>query len=207
MDKTALRQQMLQLRSQLKPKFLENSAKRMGGQIAALPAFREAEYVMLYHSFKNEAGTLPLIQYCLNTNKKVVLPLVVKTSAPEGEAVAGDSILELRAYQIPGLDALKPGSMGIKEPDPLLCAPVDPAMIDLIVVPGVAFDAVGGRIGYGKGCYDRFLPQLLDDVPVIGLAYDFQVLPRVPQNADDIRMDLIVTEKGILKMPGSKINF
>jgi len=207
MDKTALRQQMLQLRSQLKPKFLENSAKRMGGQIAALPAFREAEYVMLYHSFKNEAGTLPLIQYCLNTNKKVVLPLVVKTSAPEGEAVAGDSILELQAYQIPGLDALKPGSMGIMEPDPLLCAPVDPAMIDLIVVPGVAFDAVGGRIGYGKGCYDRFLPQLLDDVPVIGLAYDFQVLPRVPQNADDIRMDLIVTEKGILKMPGSKINF
>ena len=207
MDKTALRQQMLQLRSQLKPKFLENSAKRMGGQIAALPAFREAEYVMLYHSFKNEAGTLPLIQYCLNTNKKVVLPLVVKTSAPEGEAVAGDSILELQAYQIPGLDALKPGSMVIMEPDPLLCAPVDPAMIDLIVVPGVAFDAVGGRIGYGKGCYDRFLPQLLDDVPVIGLAYDFQVLPRVPQNADDIRMDLIVTEKGILKMPGSKINF
>jgi len=207
MDKTALRQQMLQLRSQLKPKFLENSAKRMGGQIAALPAFREAEYVMLYHSFKNEAGTLPLIQYCLNTNKKVVLPLVVKTSAPEGEAVAGDSILELQAYQIPGLDALKPGSMGIMEPDPLLCAPVDPAMIDLIVVPGVAFDAVGGRIGYGKGCYDRFLPQLLDDVPVMGLVYDFQVLPRVPQNADDIRMDLIVTEKGILKMPGSKINF
>ncbi|MBR7149119.1 MAG: 5-formyltetrahydrofolate cyclo-ligase [Firmicutes bacterium] len=197
MDKTALRKQMLQLRSQLKPKYLENSSKRMGGQIAALSAFRDAELVMLYHSFKNEAGTLPLIQYCLNTNKKVALPLVVKTE---------DSVLELRAYQIPGLDALKPGSMGIMEPDPLLCEPVDPAMIDLIVVPGIAFDSTGGRIGYGKGCYDRFLPLLLDDVPIIGLAYDFQVLPRVPQEKTDVRMDAIVTEKGILTMPHSKLH-
>lgn len=197
MDKTALRKQMLQLRSQLKPKYLENSSKRMGGQIAALSAFRDAELVMLYHSFKNEAGTLPLIQYCLNTNKKVALPLVVKTE---------DSVLELRAYQIPGLDALKPGSMGIMEPDPLLCEPVDPAMIDLIVVPGIAFDSTGGRIGYGKGCYDRFLPHLLDDVPIIGLAYDFQVLPRVPQENTDVRMDAIVTEKGILTMPHSKLH-
>ena len=107
---------------------------------------------------------------------------------------------------IPGLDALKPGSMGIMEPDPLLCEPVDPAMIDLIVVPGIAFDATGGRIGYGKGCYDRFLPQLLDDVPIIGLAYDFQVLPRVPQESTDVRMDAIVTEKGILTMPHSKLH-
>ncbi|MBR7149116.1 MAG: 5-formyltetrahydrofolate cyclo-ligase [Firmicutes bacterium] len=206
MDKTALRKQMLQLRSQLKPKYLENSAKRMGGQIAALSAFRDAELVMLYHSFKNEAGTLPLIQYCLNTNKKVALPLVVKTAAPEGEAALGNTVLELQAYQIPGLDALKPGSMGIPEPDPLLCEPVDPTMIDLIVVPGIAFDATGGRIGYGKGCYDRFLPQLLDDVPIIGLAYDFQVLPRVPQESTDVRMDAIVTEKGILTMPHSKLH-
>ena len=92
MDKTALRKQMLQLRSQLKPKFLENSAKRMGG-----------------------------------------------------------------------------------------------------------------RIGYGKGYYDRFLPQLRADVPKLGLAYDFQVLPRVPQDEFDIRMDAIVTEKGILTMRGSKL--
>jgi len=205
MDKTALRTQMLQLRSLLKPKFLENSAKRMGGQIAALPAFRDADLVMLYHSFKNEAGTLPLLQYCFHTHKKVALPLVVKTAVPESEANSSTSQLELRAYLVPGPDVLRPGSMGIMEPDPLLCEPVDPALIDLVIVPGVAFDSTGGRIGYGKGCYDRFLPQLLDDVPIVGLAYDFQVLPRVPQESTDVRVDAIVTEKGILTMPHSKL--
>ena len=200
MDKTALRKQMLQLRSQLKPKFLENSAKRMGGQIAALPAFRDAELVMLYHSFKNEAGTHPLLQYCFNTNKKVVLPQVVKAAAGEPASAP-----ELKAWLVPGPDALISGAMGILEPDPLLCKPVDPALIDLIIVPGVAFDSVGGRIGYGKGYYDRFLPQLRADVPKLGLAYDFQVLPRVPQDEFDIRMDAIVTEKGILTMRGSKL--
>lgn len=189
MDKTALRKQMLQLRSQLKPKFLENSSKRMGGQIAALQAFRDAELIMLYHSFKSEAGTLPLLQYCFNTNKKVVLP-----------RVAGS---ELEAWLIPSLDALKPGSMGIMEPDPQLCELIDPALIDLVIVPGIAFDSVGGRIGYGKGYYDRFLPSLRSDVPKLGLAYDFQVLPRLPQEKTDVRMDAIVTEKGILVTPKS----
>ena len=200
MDKTALRKQMLQLRSQLKPKFLENSAKRMGGQIAALPAFRDAELVMLYHSFKNEAGTHPLLQYCFNTNKKVVLPQVVKADASEPASAP-----ELKAWLVPGPDALISGAMGILEPDPLLCKPVDPSLIDLIIVPGIAFDSMGGRIGYGKGYYDRFLPQLRADVPKLGLAYDFQVLPRVPQDEFDIRMDAIVTEKGILTMRGSKL--
>ena len=193
MDKATLRSQMLQLRSQLKPKFLENSSKRMGGQIAALAAFKDAALVMLYHSFRNEAGTYPLLQFCFNTNKKVVLP-VVKGPIPT-----------LEAYLVPGPEALKPGAMGIMEPDPQLCERVDPAAIDLVIVPGVAFDSTGGRIGYGKGYYDRFLPQLRSDVPKIGLAYDFQVLPRVPQETTDIRMDAIVTEKGILMMSKSNL--
>lgn len=118
----------------------------------------------------------------------------------------GSSYMDLQAYYVPTLDSLQPGAMGIMEPDPHFCIAADPSEIDLIIVPGVAFDTVGGRIGYGKGCYDRFLSRLLADVPVIGLAYDFQVLPRVPQNTNDIRMDLIVTEKGILKMPGCKFD-
>ena len=203
MNKTALRTQMLQLRSQLKPKFLENSAKRIGGQVAVLQAFKDAKVIMMYHSFRGEAGTHPLLQYSLNIGKTVVLPITVKTDS-QSEGVP--PVYHLEAYAVPSMEALKPGAMGIMEPDPLQCTPVDPSDIDLIIVPGVAFDAVGGRIGYGKGYYDRFLPQLRDDVPVIGLAYDFQVLPRVPQEATDIRMDLIVTEKGILKMPGCSVS-
>ena len=194
MDKTALRKQMLQLRSQCKPKFIENSAKRIGGQLAALPDFESADLVMLYHSYNNEAGTLPTLNYCLRTNKRVALPVTSED-------------FQLHAYEVRSLEGLRTDVRGISEPDPLLCQPVDPSLIDLIVVPGVAFDMEGGRLGYGKGCYDRFLTQLRPEVPIIGLAYDFQVLPRVPQEPSDRRVDLIITEKGILKMPGSRISF
>jgi len=187
MEKTAIRKQMLQLRSQLRPRFIEDSARRMGGQIAALPAFRDANLVMLYHSYHNEADTMPLLNYCLKIHKRAALPVT-------------DDDFCLHAYELVRLGQLRSGSMGIPEPNPELCSLVDPSSIDLIVVPGAAFDVNGGRIGYGKGCYDRFLPQLRPDALVIGLAYDFQVLSRVPQSAGDRKVDLIVTEKGILEL-------
>ncbi len=192
MDKNTLRRQMLQLRSQLRPKFMETSGRRMGGQLAALPAFRDAQTVMLYHSCHNEADTLPLLRYCLKVKKRVVLPVT-------------DDEFVLHPYEIADLERLRTDPRGIAEPDPEFCVPVDPLSIDLAVIPGLAFDTGGGRIGYGKGCYDKFLPLLRADVPVIALAYDFQVLSKVVQDEYDRRVDLIVTEKGILPVAGGKI--
>lgn len=192
MDKNTLRGQMLQLRSQLRPKFMETSGKRIGGQLAALSVFQNARTVMLYHSYHNEADTQPLLRYCLKVKKRVVLPVT-------------DDEFILHPYEISDLGHLRTDARGIAEPDPEFCIPVDPLSIDLAVVPGLAFDTGGGRIGYGKGCYDKFLPLLRADVPVIALAYDFQVLPRVVQAEYDRKMDLIVTEKGILPVAGGKI--
>lgn len=192
MDKNTLRRQMLQLRSQLRPKFMETSGRRMGGQLAALPVFRDARTVMLYHSCHNEADTLPLLRYCLKVKKRVVLPVT-------------DDEFVLHPYEIADLEHLRTDPRGIAEPDPEFCVPVDPLSIDLAVIPGLAFDTGGGRIGYGKGCYDKFLPLLRADVPAIALAYDFQVLSKVVQDEYDRRVDLIVTEKGILPVAGGKI--
>lgn len=192
MDKNTLRGQMLRLRSQLRPKFTETSGKRMGGQLAALPAFQDARTVMLYHSYHNEADTLPLLRYCLKVKKRVVLPVT-------------DDEFVLHPYEISDLEHLRTDARGIAEPDPEFCPPVDPLSIDLAVIPGLAFDAGGGRVGYGKGCYDKFLSLLRADVPVIALAYDFQVLPKVVQDEYDRKVDLIVTEKGILPVAGGKI--
>ena len=138
MDKNTLRRQMLQLRSQLRPKFMETSGRRMGGQLAALPAFRDAQTVMLYHSCHNEADTLPLLRYCLKVKKRVVLPVT-------------DDEFVLHPYEIADLERLRTDPRGIAEPDPEFCVPVDPLSIDLAVIPGLAFDTGGGRIGYGKG--------------------------------------------------------
>lgn len=193
LEKSEIRKQMLHLRSQLKEKFIENSEKRIGGQLVSLPLFQKAETVMLYCSYKNEAGTFRLLDYCFQTKKQVVLPLT-------------DENYLIHPYLVTQMDYVKPDPRGILEPDPQQCEKIDPALIDLIIIPGVAFDITGGRIGFGKGCYDRFLPQLRSDVPLIGFAYDFQVLPHIPQEPTDRKMDLIITEKGLLQLPGSHLD-
>ena len=91
-------------------------------------------------------------------------------------------------------DQLIPGYMGI--PEPAYPRLADPAMIDVVLVPGLCFDVCGGRLGYGAGVYDRLLPKLRAGTLRIGLAYDFQLSQaRLPQEPHDLLMDYIVTEK------------
>ena len=80
---------------------------------------------------------------------------------------------------------LAPGPYGVRQPAPAFIRPVDPAVIDLVVVPGVGFDAAGRRLGHGQGYYDRFLRCLPSGTPRIGLAFRCQMLPRVPHTVRD----------------------
>lgn len=190
-DKTMIRRQMLRMRNDLPAHFTEQTARITGGFIASLSAFQQAENVMLYCDYRNETGTGPLRSYCFRTGKQIALPLT-------------DAHFEITAYSVQNSGQLQLSALGIQEPDPQQCAVLDPKKIDLVIVPGVAFDVFGCRIGYGKGCYDRFLPQLRDDAAVIGLAYDFQVLPGLPSSPADVRMDAIITEKGLLPVRGAR---
>ena len=93
---------------------------------------------------------------------------------------------------------LESGSYGIPEPRPGL-PPASPESIDLIVVPGSAFGRSGDRMGYGGGFYDAFLPRLRADTPRIALAFELQLVDDVPQEDHDLRIDVVVTERGALR--------
>jgi len=94
---------------------------------------------------------------------------------------------------------LKPGAYGILEPDPEVNPAVTPAEIDLVVVPGSAFDRECGRYGYGGGYYDRFLREDAPQAMRIALAFHVQILPAICLEPHDQRMDMILTERELLR--------
>lgn len=130
---------------------------------------------MLYHSLKDEVDTHAFIRKW-SREKRILLPVVT-----------GDD-LELRLYT--GPEDLTIGAYGIEEPTGALFT--DYSTIDLIVVPGVAFDRDGNRLGRGKGYYDRLLPRI-PSAYKIGICFPFQVVDEVPAEPFDIRMDEIIS--------------
>ena len=148
--------------------------------LEAHPAFRAASTILLYHSLPDEVDTHSFIRKW-SAKKQILLPVVT-----------GDD-LELRVYTGPG--DLATGAYGIEEPTGALFTAYD--AIDFIVVPGVAFDRNGNRLGRGKGYYDKLLP-LLHSYN-IGICYNFQVSEKLPVEPFARRMDEVWTENGILK--------
>ena len=153
----------------------------MNSEFSAVP---DGKSVMLYASFRNEAGTFELIERLLEKGIKTVLP---KTSGTV-----------ITPYAHTASASLKKDSFGILVPDENVCPAAVISDIHTVIVPGVVFDRSGNRIGFGKGCYDRFLPRLPHAVK-IGLCYDFQIIPSVPVSDTDIPMDCLLTEKGFIR--------
>lgn len=144
--------------------------------------YKNASVILFYLSAKNEVDTFSAISAALSSGKKVAVPITdTKTNT-------------LTLSYLTGLDGLKEGAFGIFEPsEPIFCADDD---IDTVVVPGIAFDRNGARIGYGKGYYDR----LFDRVNGVKAAfcYDFQLVDNVCAEPHDVSMDFIITESEII---------
>lgn len=132
--------------------------------------------MLLYNALPDEVDTSLLVETAVVMRKKILLPVVV-----------GDD-LELRVFG----GELKTGAYGIQEPTDLDELFVDFEKIDLAVVPGMAFDKVGHRLGRGKGYYDKLLCQCTD-LHKIGLCFDFQLLEDVPAEEHDIVMDEVLS--------------
>ena len=145
-------------------------------RLMALPQMAAAKTVMLYYSLPDEVSTHELADRLVKRGKVVVLPVVT-----------GPAEMELRRYR--SADDLSMGAFGIMEPtgEPFTSL----AEIDLAVVPGMAFDTRGNRLGRGKGYYDRFLSQL-PQATKVGLCFPFQKFPGVPTDENDVRMDLVI---------------
>lgn len=162
-------------------------SRRVWERVAALPCYQHARVVLGYMAFDHEVLTDGLMQQTMASGKQLVLPMVL-----------GDR-QEMALYVIEDLGCdVAPGYRGILEPQPQRTRAVAPETLELALVPGVAFDLRGGRLGFGTGFYDRLLSRLPQGIPTVGLAFDFQVIPRLPCQAHDMLLEAIVTEHRII---------
>ncbi|MFQ5900854.1 MAG: 5-formyltetrahydrofolate cyclo-ligase [Thermodesulfobacteriota bacterium] len=151
-----------------------------------LKEFRLSDSLALYAGFKNEVMTDNIFRSSLEQGKRVFYPRVFIDRR------------RLAFYEVSEKEELSVGPYDIPEPTRKRSAPV--SSFDLIVVPGVAFDIHGNRLGYGKGYYDKTLSAVDGDISVIGLAYEFQVLLEVPAFSHDIKVNKIVTEDRVIEV-------
>lgn len=182
--KDVIRKMVLRIRDSLDPVLKESKDDIIRGRILKLREFIDARGVMLFASMMSEVNTFRLMEDVLTLRKRLFLPKVNTRKK------------ELDIYEVNNLNSLKPGHMGIPEPVDS-CRIGYPFDIDLIIAPGVVFDKYGGRIGYGKGYYDKLLRSFKNRILIIGIAYDEQVVDNVPMEEHDIYMDMVVTDKEV----------
>jgi 5-formyltetrahydrofolate cyclo-ligase len=145
-------------------------------------AFKKARVVMFYVSLKDEVDTCFMIDEALNAGKRVCVPVILKE---DKRLIAGEIRNRLEDLESQHFGIYQPKRDRVKE------VPLDD--IDLVVVPGVAFDRKNIRLGRGHGYYDRFLSGLPDTTKAIGLAFDFQVLEDLPKDPHDIPVSKVIT--------------
>ena len=144
-----------------------------------LAVFRKAKTVLCYVSLSYEVKTRRLIERMLEIGKRVVVPKV------RGRALALSEIRD------PERDLVS-GAFGVLEPSPRAWRPVGVKDLDVVVVPGLAFDRRGHRLGHGHGYFDRLLGRLPEDTPTVGLCFDFQLLDRLPTDPHDQAVRTVV---------------
>ena len=149
--------------------------------------FLEAKIALLYVDNQNEVKSSGIIRRTFDQNKIVVLPLV-KADTKKFKLFKIDDFAK----------DLKPGQNGILQPDPGKCRTVPIDCIDIAIIPGIAFDEKGGRIGSGDGYYDRLIPHLPVTTRKVALALDYQIIPQVPIESHDKHVDIIITDKRII---------
>ncbi len=190
--KRKLRQEFLRKRNNLSRNEINAKSGKIENRLFALPEFQRAKTVMFYVSFRSEVATGKMMRNAMKM-KKIAAPVV------HGEKIVAYEIKNPRRE-------LSKGSFGIREPKKEFRRRVNRKEIDLVVVPGVAFDRRGGRLGYGRGYYDRFLGSKSAKVTknrshrcaLVGLAFDLQIARGIPLKKKDVRVDKILTESEII---------
>lgn len=182
-QKCALRREMRARREQLSPNFVERAARAALMNLQNSPEWQRAEQIALFAAFAGEIPTHPVFSEARKAGKRVSVPRM--EAAPDGRSPL--SFVEIESW-----DDLHAGRWGVPEPaTQLLAHELDPAT--LVLVPGLAFDRQGHRLGMGKGYYDRALAALA--LPLrFGFAFEFQLVTAVPSDPMDQKVVAIVTE-------------
>lgn len=164
---------------------MENSAV-IQTRVLGLPAYKESESVGLYSSFNNEVSTAILFDQAVKDGKKVLFPRIKKEEK------------ELEFISVQRMEELELGAYGILSPPFKEARPDFVGETHFLVIPGVAYDLRGGRLGYGGGFYDRYLQKLAKKPFIAALAYEFQILDDIPMQPHDARVDAVITEQRVI---------
>ncbi len=182
MEKALLRQQFLKARRAIEPEAQQTRDAKIQAHVLDLPEYQNCRMVYIYVSKAGEVDTRPIIENAWRSGKTVAVP-----------RCGANGIMHF--YCIDAWNALEPGCFGLSEPA-VWCKPaLKPEPEDLCIVPGLAFDRDGHRLGYGKGFYDRFLA----DFPgrTAGLCPAASMVSRLPRDATDRPAELVITEQYI----------
>ncbi|WP_202708135.1 5-formyltetrahydrofolate cyclo-ligase [Sporosalibacterium faouarense] len=185
--KKDVRRKMIDKRKKLNKSELEKLSDRIIEVLTKLPVFKQSKNVMLYLSFNNEVDSFKLINYCLGNMKRVIVPYCKS----KGKEIIPTEIQDVKTE-------LVKSNFGYLEPKPEYIRPVNLDDIDIIIIPGLAFDKRCFRIGYGAGYYDRFLAKVNKEIPKVGVAFDFQIIGASQMEKFDIPLDYVITEKRII---------
>lgn len=166
----------------------ETISQHICDRFTALPEYQKAQTVMFYVDVRSEVRTRQYLPSALTHGKKIVVPYCING--------------ELELFHLESLEELEIGMYKILEPKqdlrPLPGKRVTPQELDLVMVPGVAFDRTGARMGHGFGYYDKLLQHARPDAPLVALAFECQLFEGIPTAAHDIFMDKIITEKEVV---------
>ena len=175
MNKLELRQQIRQQKRQMTPEVITEKSQMLLQQFLATDLYRNATTLYGYMSYNQEVRTLPILEQALRDGKRVATPKCY-----------GD---EMRFIYMEDLSAVEKSSCGI--PEPIADEPVATDESALVLMPGLAFDPAGHRIGYGGGFYDKYL-SAQPGHPTVALCFDFQMLPALETEEFDIPVDLVL---------------
>ena len=184
--KTALRKQYKQIRNQLTIAQVQNNSKKIASQLFKTAFWQNSTIVMLYVSFQNEVMTDMIYTRGWQEGKTMLMPIC---STQNGI---------MTMSKVTSFTQLVPNRYGIRELPEALIQIVDPSTIDLCLIPGIAFDQYGNRLGFGSGYYDRYLAKVSPQVPRIALAHSCQIYDGIlPTDQYDLPMHYMLTEYGL----------
>ena len=193
-NKKSIREKSLRLRNALSASEREEKSESIRNKLFALKSYQEAEIILIYAAYQSEVYTLPVIEQALLDGKKVFCPKV------QGE--------DMEFYQIENTEMLVEGYTGIPEPSDISAGRSFREVLGqengcciLMLMPGCAFDKNCCRLGYGRGFYDKYLTiNSSISIHKIALAYECQIWPEIPQDEQDVRPDMIITENALYRV-------
>jgi 5-formyltetrahydrofolate cyclo-ligase len=183
-SKDTLRRKILNLLRRQKEEDRRKKSRRILDKLFATQEFKDSKIILFYASFDGEVDTFEMMKQAQKLGKKIALPTIIRNRTQKRIC---PTLVENFSQD------LRVGPYGIKEPQIAGGRSVGVDQINLIIVPGVAFDRSEHRLGRGRGYYDRFLDKVPPHIPTFGLAFDFQIVDSLPhQELHDVRVSRVI---------------